>query len=259
MSITALIVGGYHVQRLRFHVQKTGSSQEGFAIWGDEIKEMLLGTDKKFVIPDSDKCTGCEGNKVIKDSKVLTIDIEPGMQAGQQISFYGESDQFPDVITGDVIFILKPSPETSIFTRNGNDLYCKREVSLIEALSGAKILLKHLDDRELLITTNEIVQPGEKRKVAKQGMPILNKPDKFGDLYIEISVLLPTQLTKDQVTNLQKILPLKHLQYNENLVVPCTLQKISEQEERQKEQKRQQQQEEDEDGRPQGGVQCSQQ
>jgi DnaJ-class molecular chaperone len=82
------------------------------------------------------------------------------MQFGQQLSFYGESDQFPDVVTGDVIFTLKPAPEDSIFTRNGNDLLCKREISLIEALSGAKILLKHLDDRDLVISTNDIIQPG---------------------------------------------------------------------------------------------------
>jgi len=217
---------------------------------------------KRFVVPDADKCTGCQGNKVMKDSKILTVEIEPGMQFGQQISFYGESDQFPDTVTGDVIFVLKPAPETSVFTRSGSDLHCKKEITLIEALSGAKFLLKHLDDRELLISTDEIIQPGEKRKVAKQGMPILNKPEKFGDLYIEISVVLPTQLSKDQVTNLQKVLPLKHLQYNANQVVACPLQKISEQEERLKQQRQQQEQEdEDETHGQQGGpgVQCAQQ
>jgi len=214
--------------------------------------------EKKFVISDSDKCTNCQGYKVVKESKILTVEIEPGMQVGQQISFYGESDQFPDTITGDVIFVLRPAQETSIFTRSGNDLHCKKEVTLIEALSGIKFILKHLDDRELLITTDEIVQPGEKRKVIKQGMPVLNKPEKFGDLYVEFTVVLPTQLTKEQVTNLQKILPLKPLQYNENQVIPCSLQKISESEEKHKQQKQQQQQEE-EDGHHQGGVQCQQQ
>lgn len=85
------------------------------------------------------------------------------MQWGQQVSFYGESDQFPDTITGDVIFILNQAPstpETSQFTRSGSDLTVQKEISLIEALSGAKILLKHLDDRMLLISTEDIVQPG---------------------------------------------------------------------------------------------------
>jgi len=181
---------------------------------------------KKFVVPDADKCTGCQGNKVVKESKILTVEIEPGMQVGQQISFYGESDQFPDTVTGDVVFILKPAPEPTIFSRTGSDLSCKQEITLVEALSGAKILINHLDDRPLLITTTDIVQPGERRKVPKQGMPVLNKPDKFGDLYIEISVVLPSSLTKEQVQSIQKVLPLKQLQYNEKEVVACDLQKI---------------------------------
>jgi DnaJ family protein A protein 2 len=218
---------------------------------------------KKFVVPEADKCTTCQGNKVVKDSKILTVDIEPGMQAGQQISFYGESDQFPDTITGDVIFVLKPAPETSPFTRTGSDLYCKKEITLIEALSGAKFLIKHLDDRELLIATDDIVQPGEKRKVPKQGMPILHKPEKFGDLYIEISVVLPTQLSKDQITSIQKVLPLKPLQYNPAQVTNCPLQKINEHEERAKQKKQQQEQEDEEEAHGGGhggpGVQCAQQ
>lgn len=55
---------------------------------------------KKFVVPEEDRCEGCNGEKVVKDSKILTVEIEPGMQWGQQLSFYGESDQFPDTVTG---------------------------------------------------------------------------------------------------------------------------------------------------------------
>jgi len=226
-----------------------------------QTQGLCSGCDgKKFVIPDAEKCEGCQGDKVVKDSKILNLEIEPGMQFGQQLSFYGESDQFPDTVTGDVISTLKPATEDSIFARNGNDLTCKREISLIEALSGAKILLKHLDDRDLVISTNDIIQPGERRIVSQQGMPVLNKPDKFGDLYIEFQVVLPSSLTPEQVTNIQKIIPRKPLDYNASTVVACTLDKISETDERRKQQKRQQEEEDDEGQRGHGGgVQCAQQ
>jgi len=215
---------------------------------------------KKFVIPEADKCTNCQGNKVVKDSKILNVEIEPGMQAGQQLSFYGESDQFPDTVTGDVVFTLKQATEPSIFTRSGSDLHCKQEITLMEALAGAKILLKHLDDRELLISTTDIVQPGEKRKVPNQGMPVLHRPEKFGDLYIELTVTLPTSLKKDQVDKLKNIIPLKAPHYDEHKVVQCNLQKIIESEERKKQEKqRQQEEEEGGGGGQQGGVQCQQQ
>lgn len=56
-------------------------------------------------------------------------------------------------------------------------------------------------------------------------MPVLNKPDKFGDLYIEITVVLPTSLTKDQVANLQKVLPYKPVEVKTEYV-KCNLQKV---------------------------------
>jgi len=111
----------------------------------------------------------------VKDSKVLTVDIEPGFHVGQQISFYGESDQYPDVITGDVVFILKAQEDDpSIFERQGNDLYCKQKITLSDALFGAKLIITHLDQKQVLVSVpaGVVIQPGEKRKVAKQGMPI---------------------------------------------------------------------------------------
>lgn len=65
-----------------------------------------------------------------------------------------------------------------------------QEIPLGDALCGAKIVIKHLDGRELLISVpaGEIIQTGEKRKVTGQGMPVLNKPEKFGDLYVNLTV-----------------------------------------------------------------------
>jgi DnaJ family protein A protein 2 len=215
---------------------------------------------RKFDIADADKCEGCQGKKVVKEPKIITLDIEPGMQVNQQMSFYGEADQFPDTITGDVVFTLAPvSPEPSIFERRGNDLFCKQEIDLSEALYGAKILLKHLDDRQLLISTpnGAIIQPGEKKRIVGQGMPMLNKPERFGDLYIEFTVNLPKSLTKQQKSDLQKIIPPKTLQYDDNKVVKCEMNEVTLQDERKRERHYQ------EESRQNGGgphvQQCTQQ
>jgi DnaJ-class molecular chaperone len=215
---------------------------------------------KKFVIPEEDRCEVCHGDKVVKDSKILTVEIEPGMQWGQKLSFYGESDQFPDTVTGDVVFVLKqPAQEPSLFVRSGvNDLLCKKEASLIEALSGVKFVIKHLDGKDLYIFTDDIIQPGEKRKVLNKGMPILNKPDKYGDLYIELTVVFPTTLAKDQVSNLQKILPYKPVEVKPEYT-RCSLLKVLPHEEKEKQFRQQQQQRAEEEEGEGRGVNCAQQ
>jgi len=217
---------------------------------------------KRFVIPEGEKCENCLGGKVVKDSKVLAVEIERGMQWGQQLAFYGEADQFPDIVTGDVIFQLKPKsdPHFDDFEREGNDLVVKKEISLGDALCGAKMILKHLDQREILISCphGEIVSPGEKRKVAGQGMLILNRPEQYGDLFVVLTIVMPKALTQSQLDTIRNILP-PTKPPPADPAVKLQMKKMTEKEQR----KRQERMDEDQDpyGRGGGGegVQCAQQ
>jgi len=57
-------------------------------------------------IRDEDRCKDCKGNKVVPQSKILEVQVQPGMQPGQKITFYGDADEEPGVETGDVVVIL---------------------------------------------------------------------------------------------------------------------------------------------------------
>jgi len=154
---------------------------------------------KGEVIPESDKCDKCHGEKVVRDSKIITVEVQRGMKWNEALSFYGESDQAPDHIAGDLIFVLKPKPDDpSLFERKGNDLYTKRDVQFIDALIGVNVVVKHLDERELLLTYPNVVNPGDLLCVKDQGMPIIGQPDRFGDLYVEFNVIFPSKLTEVQ-------------------------------------------------------------
>jgi len=216
---------------------------------------------KKFVIPEGQKCESCNGGKTTKESKVLSIEIEKGMQWGQNLAFYGEADQFPDTITGDVIFQLRPKKgDEELFEREGSDLVIKQEITLGDALCGAKLVIKHLDGRELLISvpSGEIVQSGEKRKIPGQGMPILNKPDQFGDLYVILTVVMPKTLDAKQLAAIKAVFPPRKLTYNEATCVKVPMNKLTERDQRKQERNRMDEDEE-QGGGQQGGVQCAQQ
>jgi len=197
--------------------------------------------------------------KQLRDSKLLSVEVEKGMQWGQKLAFYGEADQFPDTVTGDVVFQLTPKQGAAEeFEREGHDLIIKKDISLGDALSGAKILIKHLDNREILLSVpqNEIVSPGEKRKVMGQGMPMLNRPEQFGDLIVIININMPKSITPQQLEVIKNILPVTKLTYNEASVSKAQMKKLSE-----KEQKKRDKMDEDQDygGQRQEGVPCAQQ
>jgi len=58
------------------------------------------------LISDKDRCTACEGKKIVKQEKVLEVHIDPGMKEGQTVKFPEAADQAPDAETGDIVVIL---------------------------------------------------------------------------------------------------------------------------------------------------------
>merc|ERR1719326_756312 len=80
------------------------------------------------------------------------------------VTFREKADEMPDADTGDVVFVIKEQ-EHPEFKRKGADLYIERTISLVEALCGFELEIKHLDGRKLLIKT----QPGDIVKPMAQG------------------------------------------------------------------------------------------
>lgn len=62
---------------------------------------------------------------------------------------------------GDIIFVISEKKH-DLFKRNGNDLIMDYKINLLESLTGFSFIIKHLDDRELLIKTlpGEVIEPG---------------------------------------------------------------------------------------------------
>jgi len=223
---------------------------------------------KCFVIPEGEKCAKCNGDKVVKDAKIFTLDIERGMKWGEQITFYGEADQAPGVQTGDLVFHLdKKKGDDTIFRREGNDLHCTQELPLIQALTGFKILLSHLDQRQICVSNrpNEIVSPGDVLRVPDQGFSIKNRPESYGDLYITFSIAFPKSLNSTQIKQLKATLPSEELQVDSSIET-CYAGKVDPKQQQQQKQRRggggeayDEDMHEGRDGGQGGNVQCSQQ
>jgi len=165
---------------------------------------------KGETIKDEDKCDTCKGKKVVKDKKVLEVHIERGMREGQKITFAGESDQAPGMEPGDIIFVLKQK-EHPHFKRNGADLYIEHKITLMDALGGTSFTINHLDDRVLVVSTEEgdVIKPGDMRIIAKEGMPIHKRPYEKGNLYIKFDIVFPEpkSFKPAQLQQLATILP----------------------------------------------------
>ncbi|CCX10854.1 hypothetical protein FPQ18DRAFT_77482 [Pyronema domesticum] len=166
------------------------------------------------IIKDKDRCKQCNGKKTMNERKVLHVPVDKGMQDGQKITFNGEGDQGPDIIPGDVVFVIEQKPHPR-FERKGDDLYYKAEVDLLTALAGGTLYIEHLDERwlQVNILPGEVIAPGTVKQIRGQGMPSYRHHD-MGNLYIRFEVKFPEDNfnTPEKIAMLEEILPPRTVQ-----------------------------------------------
>lgn len=162
------------------------------------------------IINEKDRCKECAGRKTVTERKVLEVHVDPGMRDGQKITFREEGDQEPGITPGDIVIVLDEQPH-AIFKRDNDHLMMKMEVDLVEALCGFKRVIKHLDNRQLLLTClpGEVIRPDAIKVIIGEGMPRYKNPTEKGNLIIQFSVNFPADhwIPDDKLQALHELLP----------------------------------------------------
>lgn len=141
---------------------------------------------------DKDRCAPCTGSKTIETEKTVNVEIDKGMKHGQRILMHGEGSQLPDTEKGDLVIVVQQIPHGK-FTRQNDDLYINAKITLTEALCGLKLVVQHLDGRDLVIThpVGQVFKTGDIKCVKNEGMPQHKNPFEHGNLYIKFEVTFP--------------------------------------------------------------------
>jgi DnaJ family protein A protein 2 len=160
--------------------------------------------DSKF------KCKSCKGKRVVTDVTTLEVHVDKGMRDRQKIVFEGEADEKPDVLPGDIIFVLQQKPH-DIFERDGDNLFIKKKINLLEALTGVEFKLHHLDGRVLHVQSKKgsPIKPNQVLEIANEGMPRYRSPFEKGSLLVKFDVEFPDSMPSQLVEQLQQLLPPK--------------------------------------------------
>jgi len=198
---------GCNGQGMRVEVKKLGP---GFISQSQTVCSECRG--KGETIPDKDKCQKCKGKKVNQEVQILEVEINKGMQNGERIVFHGEADQYPGVLSGDIVIVLQERNEKHPeFIRQGNDLIFKRAISLSEALTGFKFTMTHLDGRILVISSQEgdVLKPSDFKVVSEEGMPVNKRPSERGRLIIQFDIKFPSaeEISDETRKQIRQILP----------------------------------------------------
>ena len=142
------------------------------------FNESIQGGKKEVLLPSNER---------------IRINVPKGVHDGFRIRLRGRGHNGMGG-RGDlyVTFRVTPSPR---FDRKDNDLYVIETVSVFEAMLGTTHEVTTAYGKTIKLTIPPGTQPGDKLRVRNQGVV---SEDGTGDLYVEIKVTVPTNLTDKQ-------------------------------------------------------------
>lgn len=145
----------------------------------------------------TDPCDNCGGQGRVTEERSLSVNIPAGIEDGTRIRLAGEGEAgFRGGPTGDLYIFISVKPH-EFFQRDGADLYCKVPISMTTAALGGQFEVGTLDGSQTRVKVPEGTQPGRQFRLKGKGMPVMRQAQ-MGDLYIQIAVETPQNLSKRQ-------------------------------------------------------------
>lgn len=158
------------------------------------------------LIKGNKNCNECKGNGSYDSESQCNLNIPKGFEDGMKTVFnnLGEQPKKSSQVAGHLILEIRVQ-DHSTFTRKGNDLYYKVNITLTEAILGKDLQIPYFDDT-IKININQfgIINKDKKHIIKNRGLPIMNS-DRKGDLYLDFNITYP-KLEKDEVSSLSAVL-----------------------------------------------------
>ena len=138
------------------------------------------------------------------DGHRINAGIPPGVRTGSRVRLAGKGE--PGQTSGpagDLYLIVHILPD-EIFEREGNDLHLDVPVDIFTAIAGGEIRVPTLE-RPLILTIPPRTNAGRSFRLRGKGMPHLGDPQKRGDMFALVRLVLPEPLTDQEVDSIRTL------------------------------------------------------
>ncbi|MBO4700898.1 MAG: molecular chaperone DnaJ [Alphaproteobacteria bacterium] len=143
------------------------------------------------------KCPDCDGAGVVHKNRTIDVKIPAGIEDGARLRLGGQGEAGQNGgAAGDFYLDVRVRPDPR-FERDGANLIMRADLPFTTLALGGEIEVETIDDKKLSVKVPAGTQTNEKLRVRGHGMPT-GRASSFGDLYIEIGIVVPTKLTEKQ-------------------------------------------------------------
>ncbi len=151
----------------------------------------------------SKPCKICRGTGTNRVNKTLSIQIPKGVDDGTQMRLAGKGEAGPRGGTQGDLYVYLSLKKHPIFKREEENLYFELPVSIVDAALGTTIEIPTIDGSKSNVKIPSGTQTGKQLRLKDKGMPLL-RGSGFGDLYLQIKVEVPVNLSREQKILLEK-------------------------------------------------------
>lgn len=135
----------------------------------------------------------------------LRLKLKPGIEDGQTLKIKGKGQ--PSIQAGPAgdLYLTVEVAKHSQFGRKGNDLYVVLSVDMYTATLGGKVEIKTLKGTTVNIPIPKGTDSGKTLRLKGLGMPIYQKEGQAGNLFVEVKIITPKNLTTEEEKLLKKL------------------------------------------------------
>jgi molecular chaperone DnaJ len=158
------------------------------------------GGDGKII---KEKCTHCNGEGIVREDEVITINIPAGVAEGMQLSVSGKGNAARrGGVNGDLLVLVEEEAHPELI-RDENDLIYNLLLTVPMATLGGSVEVPTVEGK-VKVTIAPGTQPGKVLRLRGKGLPSVNQYG-TGDLLVNIGVYIPENLNKDEKAAIEKL------------------------------------------------------
>jgi molecular chaperone DnaJ len=148
-------------------------------------------------------CPDCKGSGRVEREKQMEVKIPAGVETGSRLRVQGEGEAGTQGGPSGDLYVVIHVAEHEQFERQGSNLYDAVPITFAQAALGADISVKTLEGEERLKIPMG-TQTGTVFRLKGKGMPVLGGRGR-GDLFVSVTVITPTTLTREQRKLLEQL------------------------------------------------------
>ncbi len=142
-------------------------------------------------------CKSCGGQGRKRKDRSLEVNIPAGVDDGTRIRLAGEGEAGLRGGPAGDLYIMTAIKPHKIFKRDDAHLFCRVPVAMTTAVMGGSVEVPTIDGGRVKMNIPAGTQNGTQMRLGGKGMSILRAGHR-GDMYVDIAVETPVNLSKRQ-------------------------------------------------------------